>query len=78
MKSKWKRKMRAIKRETMEVKVLARLKNMLATAEAEKSLIPLPSKEEVKKKKKEEADAAMAEAAMAEAPETTAETGRLL
>lgn len=36
LRSKWKRKMRAIKREKMDVKVLDRLKNMLATAEVEK------------------------------------------
>lgn len=52
--------MRAIKREKLDEKVLVRLKNMLAQAEAEKSLIPLPTKDEMKKKKEAEAELAQA------------------
>lgn len=67
--------MRAIKREKMDEKVLVRLKNMLAAAEAEKSLIPLPSKEEMRKKKKKEENG---EVEMAEEPVGDASTGNTI
>ena len=81
LRSKWKRKMRAIKRETMDVKVLERMKKMLAASELEQQQdMEEAGRKLAEKKKREEAKKALEPVEMEEPePELESEqTGKYL
>lgn len=78
LRSKWKRKMRAIKREKMDVKVLARMNKMLVESAAEAKLDAQEEKFKQKMKKDKAGEAEeMAEVPASDPPTNESPAGTL-